>query len=43
VVPSGTGCYIAKHLFSFPFSRINIAEMTEVVGVDRAVPVLMHG
>ena len=42
VVPSGTGCYIANHLFSFPFNQTNIEEMTEVDGVDRAVPVLMH-
>lgn len=42
VMPSGTGCYIANHLFSFPFNQTNIEEMTEVDGVDRAVPVLMH-
>ena len=42
VVPSGTGCYIANHLFSFPFNQTNIADMTEIDGVDRAVPVLMH-
>ena len=42
VVPSGTGCYIANHLFSFPFNQSDVAEIAEVDGVDRAVPVLMH-
>jgi hypothetical protein len=42
VVPSGTGCYIANHLFSFPFNQTNIADMADIDGVDRAVPVLMH-
>ena len=42
VVPSGTGCYIANHLFSFPFNQSNIAEISEIEGVNRAVPVLMH-
>jgi putative ABC transport system permease protein len=42
VVPSGTGCYIANHLFSFPFNQTDIAEIAEVDGVDHAVPVLMH-
>jgi ABC-type lipoprotein release transport system permease subunit len=42
VVPSGYGCYIANHLFSYPFNQTNIVEMAEVDGVERAVPVLMH-
>jgi putative ABC transport system permease protein len=42
VVPSGTGCYIANHLFSFPFNQTDIAEIGEVDGVEHAVPVLMH-
>lgn len=42
VVPSGTGCYIANHLFSFPFNQTDIAEIAQVDGVDHAVPVLMH-
>ncbi len=42
VVPSGTGCYIANHLFSFPFNQTAVAEIAEVDGVDCAVPVLMH-
>jgi putative ABC transport system permease protein len=42
VVPSGYGCYIANHLFSYPFSQTNIAEIADIDGVDRAVPVLMH-
>lgn len=42
VVPSGTGCYIANHLFSFPFEQSQVAEIQGVEGVERAVPVLMH-
>jgi putative ABC transport system permease protein len=42
VVPSGTGCYIANHLFSFPFNQSDISEIADISGVDRAVPVLMH-
>jgi putative ABC transport system permease protein len=42
VVPSGTGCYIANHLFSFPFNQSSITEISDVTGVERAVPVLMH-
>jgi putative ABC transport system permease protein len=42
VIPSGTGCFIANHLFSFPFNQTDIAEISEVDGVDQAVPVLMH-
>jgi putative ABC transport system permease protein len=42
VIPSGTGCFIANHLFSFPFNQTDIAEISEVDGVDHAVPVLMH-
>ena len=42
VVPSGTGCYIANHLFSFPFNQTDVPEIAEVDGVDCAVPVLMH-
>jgi hypothetical protein len=42
VVPSGTGCYIANHLFSFPFNQTTIVEIAEIDGVDHAVPVLMH-
>ena len=42
VVPSGTGCYIANHLFSFPFNQSSIEEIRAVVGVENAVPVLMH-
>jgi len=42
VVPSGYGCYIANHLFSYPFNQTNVVEMANVAGVDRAVPVLMH-
>ncbi|MCW4006971.1 MAG: FtsX-like permease family protein [Candidatus Bathyarchaeota archaeon] len=42
VVPSGTGCYIANHLFSFPFNQSIIDEIAQVDGVENSVPVLMH-
>ena len=42
VVPSGTGCYIANHLFSFPFNQTDVADIAEVDGICCAVPVLMH-
>lgn len=42
VVPSGTGCYIANHLFSFPFNQSDVVEIAKIDGVARAVPVLMH-
>ena len=42
VMPSGYGCYIANHLFSYPFNQTNIAKMTDVEGVNHAVPILMH-
>lgn len=42
VVPSGTGCYIANHLFSFPFNQSDIGEIAKIDGVDQVAPVLMH-
>ena len=42
VMPSGYGCYIANHLFSYPFNQTNIAKMADVNGVNHAVPILMH-
>jgi len=42
VMPSGYGCYIANHLFSYPFNQTNVVEMAAIDGVDHAVPVLMH-
>ncbi len=42
VVPSGTGCYIANHLFSFPFEQSKVHDMESIEGVERAVPILMH-
>ena len=34
VVPSGTGCYIANHLFSFPFNQSDVAEIAEIDGAS---------
>ncbi|XHH08792.1 MAG: ABC transporter permease [Candidatus Bathyarchaeia archaeon] len=42
VVPSGTGCYIVNHLFSFPFEQSKVHDIESIEGVERAVPVLMH-
>jgi hypothetical protein len=42
VMPSGYGCFIANHLFSYPFNQTNIAKMANVNGVEHAVPILMH-
>lgn len=42
VVPSGTGCFIANHLFSFPFEQSKVPDIEEIEGVERAVPILMH-
>ncbi len=42
VVPSGTGCFIANHLFSFPFEQSSMTEIQQVEGVKNAVPILMH-
>lgn len=37
-----TGCFIANHLFAYPFNQTNIAEMADTPGVECAVPILMH-
>lgn len=42
VVPSGTGCFIVNHLFSFPFEQSSIEEIQDIEGVERVVPILMH-
>jgi len=38
----GTGCYIAMHLFAYPFNQTYVNEMADIPGVTQAVPVLMH-
>lgn len=38
----GTGCFIAMHLFAYPFDQTYIEEMANIPGVERAVPILMH-
>ncbi|MEM2884953.1 MAG: hypothetical protein QXF24_02550, partial [Thermoproteota archaeon] len=38
----GTGCYIALHLFTYPFDASMINDLSEVPGVQRVAPVLMH-
>lgn len=42
VQPSSTGCYIANHLFSYPFNQTLLTELAEVPDVEHAVPILMH-
>jgi len=42
VVPSGSGCYIVNHLFSFPFEQSKVHDIESFEGVERAVPILMH-
>jgi len=38
----GSGCYIAMHLFTYPFDISLTNDLHEVPGVERVVPVLMH-
>lgn len=38
----GSGCYIALHLFTYPFDISITKGLSEVPGVERVVPVLMH-
>lgn len=38
----GTGCYIAMHLFAYPFNQTYITEMAQIPGVQHAAPILMH-
>jgi putative ABC transport system permease protein len=40
--PSGSGCYIVNHLFSYPFDQSMLTEIESVPEVERAVPILMH-
>ena len=40
--PSGSGCYIVNHLFSYPFNQSLLTEFESVPEVERAVPILMH-
>lgn len=38
----GSGCYIAMHLFTYPFDMSLTNDLSEVPGVECVVPVLMH-
>ena len=40
--PSGEGCYIVNHLFSYPFNQNMLTDFESVPKVKRAVPILMH-
>ncbi len=42
VAPSSGGCYIANHLFAYPFNQTSITQIAAIPGVERAVPILMH-
>jgi len=42
IKPSGSGCYIVNHLFSYPFNQTLLTEFESVPDVERAVPILMH-
>ncbi len=42
VKPSGEGCYIVNHLFSYPFNQSMLTDFESVPEVERAVPILMH-
>lgn len=42
IKPSGSGCYIVNHLFSYPFNQSLLTEFESVPQVECAVPVMMH-
>ena len=42
IAPANTGCYIANHLFAYPFNQTIVSEMADVSGVECAVPIMMH-
>lgn len=42
VEPASGGCYIANHLFAFPFNDSLLDEIADVPDVECAVPILMH-
>lgn len=42
IQPVSSGCYIANHLFSYPFNQTLLTEIEDVPNVEYAVPVLMH-
>ena len=42
IKPSGEGCYIVNHLFSYPFIQSMLTDFESVPEVERAVPILMH-
>jgi putative ABC transport system permease protein len=37
-----TGCFIANHLFAYPFNQTTLTEMADTPGVECVVPILMH-
>lgn len=42
VAPVSNGCYIANHLFAFPFNQTLLNDLADVPDVEYAVPILMH-
>jgi putative ABC transport system permease protein len=42
IEPSNKGCYIANHLFSYPFNQSLLNDIEQLPNVECAVPVLMH-
>jgi ABC-type lipoprotein release transport system permease subunit len=38
----GTGCYVAMHLFTYPFSISIIDDLYQVPGVEHVTPILLH-
>lgn len=42
IQPASSGCYIANHLFSYPFNQTLLNEIEDIPDVECAVPVLMH-
>ncbi|MBS7628282.1 ABC transporter permease, partial [Candidatus Bathyarchaeota archaeon] len=38
----GTGCYLAMHLFTYPFSTSIVNDLAKVPGVERVTPILLH-
>ena len=42
IEPKGSGCYVANHLFSYPFKQTLLEEIENIPNVENAVPLLMH-
>ncbi|MEM2926564.1 MAG: FtsX-like permease family protein [Candidatus Bathyarchaeia archaeon] len=38
----GTGCYLAMHLFTYPFSISIVDDLSKVPGVECVTPILLH-